>query len=30
MIEHGEGDNAVEIKEGSSFHWGFEKEDEED
>jgi hypothetical protein len=27
LIEHKDSDNAVEIKQGSSFHWGFEKEE---
>jgi ATP-binding cassette subfamily C (CFTR/MRP) protein 1 len=30
LIENGDGDQAVEIKEGSSFHWGFEKKEVEE
>ena len=29
LIENGEGDNAVEIKDGANFHWGFEKKEVE-
>jgi ATPase subunit of ABC transporter with duplicated ATPase domains len=29
LIENGEGSNAVEIKEGSNFHWGFDMKHED-